>query len=125
MSPFVVVHLSTIVPALILGPILLTRKKGDRTHRITGKIWVALMIVACLSSFGLTRGGLSWLHGLAAFTLFAVFRGLWFARTKRITRHRIAMTGAFVGTVFAFCYALLPSRLVGGFVWGLFGLTKS
>ncbi|MBW8911747.1 MAG: hypothetical protein JF564_07670, partial [Sphingomonas sp.] len=53
LSPWMIVHLAAIVPAVPLGAVMLFRRKGDRLHRLIGRIWAALMLVAALSSFGI------------------------------------------------------------------------
>ena len=41
---FLVLHLSTIVPALILGPFILFRRKGDSIHKGFGRLWAILTL---------------------------------------------------------------------------------
>lgn len=112
-------HLSTILPSLLLGPIVLLRRKGDHTHRILGKVWAILMLLASALSFGiLSSGHLSWLHGLAAFTIFSVLRGIRAARRRDLGQHKASMVGSYVGTVAAFVFALSPGRMAGDWVRG-------
>ena len=48
MSLPVMLHLATVVPALLLGPVVLLRRKGDATHRMLGRIWAVLMLVTAI-----------------------------------------------------------------------------
>lgn len=116
--PFILLHLATIVPALILGPWVLFRKKGDLTHKVLGRIWVFLMVLGSLLSFGIQMGGgLSWLHGLAVYTIYAVVRGLIAARKHDYRAHRANMIGSYLGLFVAFVFALRPGRLLGYLLW--------
>ncbi|MFZ4715211.1 MAG: DUF2306 domain-containing protein [Bacteriovoracaceae bacterium] len=115
-------HLITIIPVLIVGPFILFRRKGDKLHKVLGKMWAILMIVSCLFSFGIqSDGGLSWLHGLAAFTIFSVVRALIAIKRKDLKTHERAMRGSYVGACIAFIFAAaVPSRLIGGWLLKIF-----
>jgi uncharacterized membrane protein len=52
-SLWLTLHLATVLPALPLGAVVLLRRKGDLTHRLLGRVWTMLMLVAAASSFGL------------------------------------------------------------------------
>ncbi len=119
MSFFLYAHLFTILPALALGPIVLLRTKGDLTHKRLGKVWVGLMLTASLLSFGVMHNGRpSWLHGLAAFTIFSVVRGIRAAKRRDLRAHQGNMIGSYIGTVAAFVFALTPGRMAGDWIRG-------
>src|SRR3712207_5983152 len=40
----ITIHLATVLPALVLGPFILLRRKGDPMHRRLGTIWMGLMV---------------------------------------------------------------------------------
>lgn len=63
-SPWLAIHLATIIPAVPLGAIVLFRRKGGRTHRRLGYVWVTLMMVGATVSFGVKEllGTLSPIH---------------------------------------------------------------
>ncbi len=114
-------HLALIVPVLLLGPFILFRPKGDKLHKVLGRVWVICMLISCLLSFGITHdGGLSWLHGLAAFTIYSIIRGVLYIRAGNIKAHRSSMIGPYIGTVIAFIYALSPERFLGSFFSHIF-----
>jgi uncharacterized membrane protein len=120
LSPWMMVHLSAILPALPLGAIMLLRRKGDRVHRMLGRIWAALMMVAAAASFGLhgMMGHLSPIHFLSAITLIGIPRAIWDARHGRIARHRRTMTIVYTSLVIAGYLTLIPTRLLGHFLFG-------
>ncbi len=112
-------HIVTIVPVLLVGPFILLRNKGDEIHVFMGRIWAAFMIVSCLTSFGIRHhGSFSWLHGLAAWTIFCMAAGTWHIRKNNILKHKRYMIGSYIGTVIAFIFALQPGRLLGTWLFG-------
>lgn len=120
LSPWMIVHLVAIVPAVPLGAVMLLRRKGDRPHRLIGRIWAALMLIAALSSFGVhaVMGHLSPIHLLSILTLITLPRAIWDARNGRIAQHRRKMTILYSALVIAGYFTLLPTRLLGHFLFG-------
>ena len=53
-GPAVHIHLAATILALALGIFMLIRRKGTISHRLLGRIWVALMLTAAISSFWIT-----------------------------------------------------------------------
>ncbi len=90
--PFMVwVHLGTIMIAMLLSPIMLLRRRGDRWHRILGTLWFVTMALSCLVSFDLhliNEDGFSPIHILSAATLVLMPRIWWQAHHHRIADHR-------------------------------------
>lgn len=121
MTAVIYLHLGTIIPVLLMGPAILLRKKGDRLHKITGRVWAIMMLVSCALSFGIRHNGqLSWLHGLSAWTMFSMVGAVWHIRRGNVRKHQSYMVGSYVGTVIAFIFALSPSRIAGAWVRSLF-----
>ncbi|WP_420139683.1 DUF2306 domain-containing protein [Sphingomonas sp.] len=120
MGPWMTVHLLTIIPAVPLGAVMLLRPKGDRLHRLIGRVWVALMMIAALASFGVRHltGHLSLIHILSVVTLLALPRAILDARAGRIARHRRTMTIVYAALVIAGYFTLIPTRTLGGFLFG-------
>ena len=121
----IVVHLATVLSALLLGPVVLLRRKGDRWHRLLGRVWVLLMVVTALASAfirspgaGLFGTGFSALHLFTVWTLICAPVGVWLAWKKRIAAHQGVMTGLYIGLVLAGSFTLIPGRLVGSMVFG-------
>lgn len=120
LSPWMVVHLCAILPAIPLGAVMLWRRKGDRLHRLLGRVWAALMAVAAAASFGLhgITGHIGPIHILSAITLVALPRAIWQARQGRIAEHRRTMTILYASLIVAGYFTLLPTRLIGRFLFG-------
>jgi uncharacterized membrane protein len=79
----------------------LLRRKGTATHKLLGRVWVALMVAVALSSFWIfeiRRGaGPSLIHLLSVWTLISLALAVWFIRRGNVRAHRGFMVGSFVG----------------------------
>jgi len=121
----IILHLATVVPALLLGPVVLLRRKGDDTHRLLGRIWATLMLVTAISSAfirtpgaGIMGSGFSFIHIFTVWTLINVPLAVRAARQGRIAAHRGMMMGLYAGLVIAGAFTLIPGRLLGSLVFG-------
>jgi uncharacterized membrane protein len=121
----IIIHFATALPALILGPVILIRRKGDRLHRLLGRVWVGLMLATALASAfihspggGVAGTGFSFIHVFTVWTIVNVPIGIWLARTGRTEAHRSMMTGLYAGLVIAGLTTLIPGRLFGTLLFG-------
>ena len=115
MSLLVAMHALGASLALTLGGWqLLRRIRGDRAHRLVGRVWVVAMYWTVLSSFFITDldpGHFSWIHGLSALTFVTLSLGTWAAIRGRIGLHRHFMRGSYLGLIGAFLGAVaVPQR---------------
>jgi len=119
-SLWLFLHLAAILPAIPLGAVMLLRTKGDRTHRIIGRIWCGLMLVAAITSFGLQglTGHLGPIHILSVITLVAIPRAILAARAGKILQHRRSMTIVYASLLIAGYFTLLPTRMLGRWMLG-------
>jgi uncharacterized membrane protein len=120
--PFVWAHLATIVTALVLTPVMLLRRRGDRLHRRLGWVWSGAMFLTAALSFwirGIGDGRLSYIHILSALTLASVPWIVWLARRHNVEGHRRAVRGLITGAlVVAGIFTLHPERTLGHFLFG-------
>ena len=108
-------HLAAAIVSLLVGAAVLARTKGTASHKLLGRIWVALMLAVAISSFwiqGLNRGSFSWIHLLSAWTLISLACAIYFIRSGNVRAHRGFMVGTFLGLVGAGIGALAPGRLL-------------
>lgn len=115
MTPLIAVHAFGAALALTLGGYNLWRTpKGNRQHRLVGRVWVVAMYWTVVSSFfikELDPGHFSWIHLLSVFTFVTLSLGLWAAMTGRVERHRGFMRGSYFGLAGAFVGAVaVPQR---------------
>lgn len=115
-------HIATIVIALVLTPVMLLRRRGDRLHRRLGWVWATAMAVTAASTFGirgLNQGSLSLIHILSAWTLIQVPLIVWAARTHNVARHRNAVRGMVAGAlIIAGIFTFPFDRLMGHWLFG-------
>ena len=117
LSTAVVFHLVTATPAMLLGAFVLWRKKGTVLHKFLGRLWVALMLMTAVGSFGIKSSGqFSWIHILSVVTIVSIIAGLIAIRGHRREIHQRCMRGAYSGLMIAFVFTLAPTRLVGQWV---------
>jgi uncharacterized membrane protein len=109
----IMMHLTTVVPAAVVGTAVLLLPKGTRTHTLLGRQWVLLMIATSLVSFFILRDGLSAIHVLSVITLVSVAVGVRAARLRRLRTHIPCMVIAYISTFIAGAFAvLLPGRFL-------------
>lgn len=119
------IHLLSALAALAVGPVALWwTRKGSRSHRIAGRVWVVLMVVTAISALCLrdhgawTLAGFSPIHLLVPFVAYHLIRGLWAAAHGQIERHRKHMHGLYLGgCLVAGAFTLLPGRFLGDLLW--------
>lgn len=122
-SPAIQIHALAAVLAFGLGGYVLFRRKGDRLHRMGGRIWVGLMLAVCLSSFFIHTirmfGPFSPIHILSIGTLYALWRGVAMARLRRIADHRRMMQLTYAGAlVAAGFFTFMPGRIMNQVFFG-------
>ena len=105
MQPLIAFHASFAVAALLVGGLVLARRKGTASHKLLGRIWVAAMVAVALSSFWIfeiRRGaGPSVIHLLSVWTLVSLALAVWFIRRGNVRAHRGFMVGTFAGLAVA------------------------
>src|SRR5690606_16321887 len=107
----------------LLGGIILFRRKGDRLHRMGGRIWVGLMLAVCISSFFIHTirmvGAWSPIHLLSIGTLLVLARGVSLARARRILEHRRTMQATYLGALLlAGFFTFMPGRIMHEVLFG-------
>ena len=116
-------HLFTVLPAFILGTwLLLASRKGSRSHRIVGAIYLLLMsitAVATLSVRSINPPHLSIVHLFVPLTLVSVISAFWAIRRGNIRLHRNAMIGLYIGgLLIAGAFTFSPGRLLYRMTFG-------
>lgn len=115
-------HIATIVLALLLTPVMLLRRRGDRLHRRLGWLWASAMALTAVLTFwirGLNQGSLSLIHVLSAWTLVQVPLIVWAARRHDHRKHRNAVRGMVAGAlVIAGIFTFPFGRMLGDWLFG-------
>lgn len=119
--PMLQAHLAAATIALCLTPVMWLRRKGTRSHRFLGWIWVVVMTVVALTSFWISElraGHFSPIHLLAVVTLIGLPAAIYYRRRGNIAGHRRAMMQLTFGLVGAGLFTILPARLLGRVFFG-------
>lgn len=116
-------HVATVLPAALLGAVLLARPKGTSAHRLLGKIWLLLMVVTSFSTFFIhdlkTVGNFSPIHLLSIYVIVGSIPAIRAARRGDIRAHRAQVAGMyFGGIVVAGLFTLVPHRVMGAIIFG-------
>lgn len=112
----ILIHLATVLPAIPLGLWVLLARKGDAMHRMLGRIWAVLMLVAATSAIfirTINHGQFSLIHLFVPVVFLALFRAIRAARMGRIAVHkRLMWTLYSAGLLLPGMFAFLPGRLL-------------
>lgn len=115
-SPAIQIHMIAALGAFFLGAVVLWKKKGGKTHKLNGRIWVALMMVTAISGFFIHEikmwGDFSPIHIFSVITPIGLLAGIYAARRGMVSAHVRAMRGTYVGgMLFAGGFTFFPGRI--------------
>lgn len=109
--------------ALILGTIVLLSKKGTKSHKRRGYVWLSLMMVISITAIFIQEinpNSYSPIHLLIPWTIFSIFFGIYAIKKYRKSKnnfwknlHQWTMIGLFFGAlVIAGAFTLFPGRML-------------
>ncbi|WP_374347381.1 DUF2306 domain-containing protein [Chitinimonas sp.] len=114
-------HILAALPAMLIGPVVLFRRKGDMAHRWLGRAWALSMYVLAFSGLQM------WLSGkpnvLIVFSIVgagSVTAGLLAIWRGKVNHHLRFMLGAYIGLLSAALFSLMPGRIVANWILALF-----
>ena len=113
-------HLSTILPAFIIGSYLLLNRKGTQNHKVLGKTYMLLMLItACISLFMPAQVGsqlfshFGFIHLFSVLVLYSVPAAFFAVRNGDLKAHRNNMIGLYVGGILiAGAFTFSPGRML-------------
>ncbi|NNE57242.1 MAG: DUF2306 domain-containing protein [Hellea sp.] len=121
-GPAVIIHTIVAFGALILGTIMWLRKKGTRSHKMIGRIFVMFMAVTAISALfitGLNGKYWSWIHLFVPLSFYAIWELFYYLRKGNIVKHQKAVKGLFFGALLIpGILAFLPGRLMWHVAFG-------
>lgn len=123
-SPVIQIHAYAAIAAFVLGAVALFRRKGDRLHKLGGRIWVGLMAVVALSSFFIHTirlwGPWSPIHLLSILTLVGLVRAIMLIRRRNVRQHAMLMKLIYAGgLVVAGLFTFVPGRIMHAVLFGM------
>jgi uncharacterized membrane protein len=113
-------HVLAALAALVLGAVLMMRRKGRAFHRVAGWAWVGLVAVTAGSTLLITElnhGRWSLLHLFTGWVLIALPIAVVAAKRRSVARHRRFMMGLFYG---GFAINLFIAFIPGRALWMMF-----
>ncbi|NNC36087.1 MAG: DUF2306 domain-containing protein [Acidimicrobiales bacterium] len=119
-SPAIQMHTAAAFTALGLGIAMFVRKKGTRSHKMIGRIFVVFMLLTAISALfirQLNDGQFSWIHLFVPLSFYAIAELFFYIRKGNIKKHEKAVKGLFFGAL------LIPgflSFLPGRTMWHVF-----
>jgi uncharacterized membrane protein len=114
-TPVIIAHTVAATGVLGLGAAMFRMRKGTWQHRLMGRVYSGAMLISCFTSYGICvfNGGVSWIHGLSTFTIFALSTAIYSARRGNIALHQKAMSAAFgVAVVSGVMAIIIPGRIL-------------
>lgn len=125
-SDLMYIHLATVLPAFVIGTILLIIKKGTTFHKISGRIYMILMLfTAFVTLFMPAHVGskifnhFGWIHLFSFLTLYTVPTAYTAIKKGNIKAHKRKMILLYIGAILiAGGFTLMPGRYLHGVLFG-------
>ena len=117
----VIIHVSTVLPAIPLGGYLLLAKKGTTLHKRLGKVWLLLMLATATSAiFIQSSGGFSFIHAFVPITFHAAWKTVATARRGDIAGHKKHLVFTYLAALMipGIAAFALPGRLMNVMLLG-------
>ncbi|MAM70599.1 MAG: hypothetical protein CMP91_05585 [Gammaproteobacteria bacterium] len=119
-------HLSTIVPAFLIGTYLLIKRKGSPRHKMLGKFYMSLMLTTGIITLFMPAyigpqllNHFGYLHLFSLLVLVSVPMSYLAIRRGDVLAHRNSMIGLYVGGILvAGSIAFLPGRMLTQLLFG-------
>lgn len=113
----IIVHAVAAIVAMLLGCFQLITEKGTTLHRGMGRLWVVLMALVAISSFGIHEfkmlGPFSVIHLLSLLTLYTLWEGVSAIRAGDVAGHKKSMITAYVlALLVTGVFTLWPGRVM-------------
>ncbi len=113
-------HISTVIPAFLIGTYLLINRKGTSRHKLLGKVYMVLMLVTALITLFMSAevgptlfGHFGFIHILSLLVFYTVPAAVFAARNGNIKAHRGSMLSLYIGGILiAGSFAFMPGRLL-------------
>ena len=117
----ILVHLSTIGLAFLIGTYLMLNKKGTEPHQRLGRVYMGLMLLTALVTLFISAqlgptlfDHFGYIHLLSLLVLYSVPSAYFAIKVGDIKAHKWNMIGLYIGGLLvAGTFALMPGRLLG------------
>lgn len=121
--PAIILHATCAILAMLIGAVVLFRRKGTPLHKALGRIWVVLMLIVATSALFINEirmfGPFSPIHLLVLVTYAGIGNGLWQIRHRNVAGHRASMQATYIGALLlAGAFTLMPGRRMHDVLFG-------
>lgn len=121
--PAIQIHALSALAAVVLGALVLFRRKGTATHKLLGRIWAGLMLVAATSAIFINEiqliGPFSPIHIFVVMTYWGLWEGIRDIRRGNVSAHQSHMKTLYLGALLlAGAFTLLPGRRLNVMLFG-------
>lgn len=119
----IVVHSFAALAAVLIGAVQLSCSKGTANHRLLGYMWVTLIVVVSVTSFGIFEirllGPFSPIHFLSVLVIATAIRAVTAVRAGHVQLHKKLMnTLYFLALIITGLFTLAPGRVMHQVVFG-------
>jgi len=117
------IHALAAIGAMLLGALVLFRRKGTPLHKLLGRVWCGLMLIAAASSIFINEirliGPFSPIHVFTIATFVGIAAGIAQIRAGNVRKHRATMQALyFLALLLAGAFTLLPGRRMHDVLFG-------
>ncbi len=117
------IHAFAATAAMLLGALVLFRRKGTPLHKAMGRVWVGLMLVVATSALFINEirmiGPFSPIHIFVVLTYYGIYRGIREIRRGNVIAHQAAMKVLYLGALLLTgAFTLLPGRRMHDVLFG-------
>ena len=123
-SPLAIqIHAASAVAALLLGAVVLFRRKGTPAHKLMGRIWAGLMVVTATSALFINEirliGPFSPIHIFVLFTYAGLYQAIREIRRGNVMAHQASMKSIYLGALLLTgAFTLIPGRRMHQVLFG-------
>lgn len=119
-------HLATVLPAFLIGTILLLIKKGTTFHKVSGRIYMILMLITAIVTLFMPAhvgakvfNHFGWIHLFSFLTIYTVPTAYTAIKKGNVKAHKRKMILLYVGAILiAGGFTLMPGRYLHDVLFG-------
>ena len=117
------IHAFTAIAAVLLGAVILFRRKGTPVHKLMGRIWALLMFTTATAAIFINEirliGPFSPIHIFVVMTYYGLWEGIREIRRGNVRAHQATMKSLYLGALLlAGAFTLLPGRRMNEVLFG-------
>lgn len=117
------IHAFSATAAMLLGAVVLFRRKGTPLHKLMGRVWGGLMLIVATSALFINEirliGPFSPIHLFVVMTYCGLYEGIREIRRGNVLAHQASMKSLYLGALLLTgAFTLLPGRRMHAVLFG-------